>query len=468
VKADPGEARPVFGSVRVPCIVAASVACAASPSYSQIDLAAVRQAVRECVAQVRQDAIRRENYDQLGQPPMWRNFDAYVSPDGRVHNNARFVGEQEGVYRFEKCLAEHGFSIGFSAGASNSPPKPPDTDTCTQEELDFHFGDCWIKLSAWEKRLAFMGFEYGWIHSYDFAQQQEYERMGSSVIRFLANFDASKAIPYFDQLYSVQENRSIWWSEAFDLLFRTQINPTTKDIPGLTALYQKHEKPLFSGYLRKFVPPNKVVISEFSDAYQPSEIRNQTVAITLLSVSADGNSKAVTDFMAALLNVKQCNTLIRETEGYKYYNLKTDEAKNQAKQTAERAFYPQLQVVIEYPWKYEDYQEEFFNSKNEFSENILIDKEQSVCLQKEEFVTRVNIGQLMLDGIENKNEYSPSYLRRNYNDFINLNQYLIANGLRTVDDDADDPRQARPSFRWFHGDPAPDGVKKILTVGAAH
>jgi hypothetical protein len=73
----------------------------------------------------------------------------------------------------------------------------------------------------------------------------------------------------------------------------------------------------------------------------------------------------------------------------------------------------------------------------------------------------------MLDGIENKNQYSASYLRRNYNDFINLNQYLIANGLRTVDDDADDPRQAQPSFRSFHGDPAPDGVKKILTVGAA-
>jgi len=159
--------------------------------------------------------------------------------------------------------------------------------------------------------------------------------MGSSVVRFLANFDAGNAISYFDQLYSVQENRTIWWSEAFDLLFRTQINPKTKDIPGLTALYQKHEKPLFSGYLRKFVPPNKVVISELHDAYQPPEVR-----------------------------------------------LMTDEAKNQAKQLAERAFYPQLKVVIEYPWKYEDYQEELFNSKNEFSGIILLYKEQPVCPPK--------------------------------------------------------------------------------------
>jgi hypothetical protein len=357
------------------------VTCAASPSYSQTDLAAAKQAVRECVAQVRQDAIRPENY-QFGQPPLWRNFDAYVSPDGLVHNNAQFVGEQDGVYRFEKCLADHGLSLGSGAGASNNPPKPPATDTCTQEELEFHFGDCWIRLSVWEKRLAFMGFEYGWIHSYEFAKREEYGRMGSSVIRFLAHFDASKAIPYFDQLYSVQENRTIVWSDAFDLLFRTQTNPETKDIPGLTALYRQHESPLFSGYLRKFVPPNKVVISEFNDAYQPPEVRNQTATITLLSVSGDGNSKAVTDFMTALLNVKQCNTLIRKTEGYKYYNLKTDEAKNQAKQFAESTFYPQLEVVIEYPWKYEDYQTEFFNSKNEFSGIVLLEKEQSVCFQK--------------------------------------------------------------------------------------
>jgi hypothetical protein len=32
----------------------------------------------------------------------------------------------------------------------------------------------------------------------------------------------------------------------------------------------------------------------------------------LLGISKDSNTKAVSEFMAALLNVKQCNTLIRK------------------------------------------------------------------------------------------------------------------------------------------------------------
>jgi len=47
---------------------------------------------------------------------MWKDFDAYIAPDGRVFNNVRFVGEQDGLYRFNKCLAEHGFYIGAVVG----------------------------------------------------------------------------------------------------------------------------------------------------------------------------------------------------------------------------------------------------------------------------------------------------------------------------------------------------------------
>jgi len=135
------------------------------PAQAQGDLNAAKQAVRDCVARVRQDASRRENYDQFGHPPMWSSFDAYVSPDGRVHNNAKFVGEQDGVYRFEKCLAERAFSLGSQS--TNSPSKP--SDTCTQEELNFNPGECWTKLSSWEKTLAFGGFQSGWLQSYHFA-----------------------------------------------------------------------------------------------------------------------------------------------------------------------------------------------------------------------------------------------------------------------------------------------------------
>jgi len=187
----------VFDSVRVPVMAAALLTVATVPGHAQTDLTAAQQAVRECVTQVRRAATLRENYDQFGQPPMWRNFDAFVAPDGRVHENAKFVGEQDGVYLFEKCLADRGFSLG--SGASTNAPKP--SDTCTQQELDFHPGDCWIKLSVWEKRLAVVGFEYGWLHSFGFAERQQYDNIGSSHIRFLAELDASKVIPYFDSLY---------------------------------------------------------------------------------------------------------------------------------------------------------------------------------------------------------------------------------------------------------------------------
>src|SRR4051794_18266774 len=119
------------------------------------------------VARVRQEAARRENATTFG-PPMWKDFDAYVSPDGRVHNNARLVGEVDGIYRFEKCLAERGFSLGPVSKDSQS--KTP--ETCTQEEIDYRPGDCWIKMGPWDKCILYNGLSYGWLHSYEFAKRQ--------------------------------------------------------------------------------------------------------------------------------------------------------------------------------------------------------------------------------------------------------------------------------------------------------
>jgi hypothetical protein len=281
------------------------------------------------------------------------------------------------------------------------------------------------------------------------------------------SFDQGKFISFLDKLYSVQANRSIWLSDAFDLLFRTQTNPETKDIPGLTALYRNHEEPLFSGYIRKFLPPNKIVVSEFT--YNPPNLRNNTETITLLGLSADSNAKPVTEFMNALLNIKECKTLINEKESYKYYYT-SDKAKQQAKQFAEYTFYPQLKVVIQYPQAL-DSQEEFFNGKNELSGVVLLEKGQSVCLKKEDkSVQDVKLGQLMLEGAKDQNEFSADYLevRSTADDFINLNQYPTANALRTIVRDEDDPRPAAQFFGlFFNADPTSDGVKKILTVGAA-
>ena len=50
--------------------------------------------------------------------------------------------------------------------------------------------------------------------------------------------------------------------------------------------------------------------------------------------------------------------------------------------------------------------------------------------------------------------------------FINLNQYLTTNRLRAVDHDKLDLRTVNQYFEWWIADPTPEGVKKILTVGA--
>lgn len=69
-----------------------------------------KQAVRNCVASVRRQA-RNPDAFEFGSPPLWSNFDAYLSPDGLVHNNAYRNGDLGGKYRFNKCLAEMGYSL---------------------------------------------------------------------------------------------------------------------------------------------------------------------------------------------------------------------------------------------------------------------------------------------------------------------------------------------------------------------
>ena len=191
------------------------------------------------------------------------------------------------------------------------------------------------------------------------------------------------------------------------MLFRTQTNPATKDIPGLIALYRKHLKPLFSGYLQKFVPPNKVVISQFSGVFLPAGDRNETITLTLLGVSSDTDTNTAAEFMTALLNVNTCNTLIRQTDDRQFYSYpKGEKEQQQTKEAAERLFYPQLAVVIQYPLANDYQQEEFFNGKDELSGIVLLNKGQSVCARKEgNLVLPVKLGNLMLEGAKDQNEF---------------------------------------------------------------
>jgi len=75
------------------------------------------------------------------------------------------------------------------------------------------------------------------------------------------------------------------------------------------AMFREHHGPVFDGYLRGFVPPNKVVVSQFSDAPLASvtikNIGNETDAITLLGVSSHASNPGLESFMKALLNLKK-------------------------------------------------------------------------------------------------------------------------------------------------------------------
>ena len=55
--------------------------------------------------------------------------------------------------------------------------------TCTEEELGRRPGDCWIKLSPWEKQLFVSAFQDGWAHSCEFAERQEYEWGGNRSVK---------------------------------------------------------------------------------------------------------------------------------------------------------------------------------------------------------------------------------------------------------------------------------------------
>ena len=256
-------------NMRWPIIILALAVASVSPSHAQSNnLAGAKAAVQACVEDVRDQAKRPENF-QFGAAPTWKNFDAYIAPDGLIFNNARLNGEMDGVYRFNKCLAEHGFSIGGAPPAASPTPANP-VATCTDEELAQRPGDCWVKLSRWEKHLYASAFVDGKVYSYGLAERQQYEWVGTDTITpFTVAED--KVIDYFDTLYRLPENRNVWFADAYDLVVRKTTNPETKDLPLLLAMYRKHHRPLFKGYLRGFVSPNKVIVSEYSDAPSSSE-----------------------------------------------------------------------------------------------------------------------------------------------------------------------------------------------------
>lgn len=446
---------------------------------NRADLASVQGVVHECVKRIRQEATAINQYGRL---PLWKKFDAYLSPDWQLHNNARFVGEMEGLYRFEKCLAEEGISLVIGQSSVSEPIM-----RCSIKEP---LGGCWSKLDMNSKLFLVHAFMMGWLHSDEFNRKQQYEWSNTppEPEHIFPRWDFSKLISFLDELYREDANHTIYLSDAFDLALRMQTNPETKDIPQLIRMYRAHQAALFSGYLRKFIPPNKVVISQHHDAelLSPGQ-KNQLNTITLFGVSTVKDTSADTGFMSALLNVKSCHTLIHETERYKYYVRLSDEKRLEAKDSAERNFYSQLKVYIKYPVDTESHQEEFFNEDGELSGVVFLEKGEDVCAkavrmrewQREQgtgpYYRSVTLGEVMFGA---KDEEPPKL--EHGRGSVNLNGYLIANGLGIRDENRPDPRRAARGCSsefvsqcnvWFTSDfvylKQPNGVRDILAVGAS-
>ena len=248
-------------------------------------------------------------------------------------------------------------------------------------------------------------------------------------------------------------------------------------------MYRQHESPIISGYLRYFVPPNKINISRYPDNPVTTESLQQfasvgahyyTQTITMLGISSEASGPDVDRFMWALINVKECNTLVPLTEEYKYV---PSSASFWLKEVIERYFSRQIKVIIAYPTDH--YQNLYFDETEELAGVVLLDRSEDVCLQLHDQKltfpeSHVRLGSLMTTGAKDEKRYAePGWLDSSTrSEFINLNQYLTSNGyLKRSNFDKSDPQiqQGDSDFymRWFDEDPVKEGIKKVLTVGGA-
>jgi hypothetical protein len=197
-----------------------------------------------------------------------------------------------------KFPQEYDWGIARATAYDNSV-KPAQASPCASEELTSRNGDCWIKLSNRDKFLFTAGFDRGFSASWDDIERQQYSTLGKNELKF--SYVHRDLVAYFDQLYGDVTNRSISWRDAFDLARREEVSHDDSDLAALTAMYREHREPLYSGYLRKFIPPNKVVVSTWPDSPAMSafvkEYGNPTGTFTLFGLSDDATTAALDKFM---------------------------------------------------------------------------------------------------------------------------------------------------------------------------
>jgi hypothetical protein len=467
-------------------LIALSIGSAVTAANAQ-DGSKIESAVTYCV-----DAVHRFPADPTD-VQFFRKFDAYYNAaTGKIENNGMLVGDQAALYQFNKCMASQGIPL----GSATSTTSPPPTDKCTGENVSTD-GECWIKLSPLEKHIYVHAFDEGWLYGETVRREQSYASEGKASFSKTRYITLDKLVEYLDNLYSNVQNRMIWITDAFDLAVRADQQKRnldefasqgravyTGDLPLLISMYREHESPIIGGYLRSFVSPNKVIVSDLPDNDRMLQDtasyggHNYSQTITMLGVSAEGGNADVDRFMGALIKVKECNTVVKITDQYKYLDYHTEEERLRTKELERMTFYPQLDVVVVYPQNYED-RSQFLNKNGNLAGIILLKRSQKVCVQLFDQKLRspesyITLGALMTAGAKDERRYAaPGWLNSSaQSDFINLNQYLTDNHLlKSRDLDKDDPQMAwGESFshmQWFEEYPTKEGVEKVLTVGGA-
>ncbi|HEV2545910.1 MAG TPA: hypothetical protein VGU20_01095 [Stellaceae bacterium] len=451
----------------------ASIVVLPCASFAQSnDAASVAKAVEYCVNIVHKTKLSAE---EAYLSSFYKDFDAFVNPaSGLIENSARRNGDQKPLFIFNKCMASRGFPL---TQPNQGAPNPLPGANCTEEELKSRNGDCWIKMSATGKLMLEYAFSQGFDAAQDFATWDLYAASGKSAVEWSSQHSIRD---YFDHLYAEPANRSIDWALALDLAQRSAISGENGDLPHLVRMYREHHIPPLNAYLKSFISPNKVVVSRFDDSAWSEDYlskngwKNTDYVVTLVGVSEDPSTEPLNKLMAALLNIKQCKSLRPDTEAYKFYTyLKTDKEREEERDREQNFFSTRLKVVINYDPH--PYQQRFFNQRGELSAEILLDKAERICWdasQQSSFgaAKPVTLGDIMLSGAANSNNDFGGALRERGSEFISLNQYLIANGLRKGVEDQKDPRHlsGQVSFFAFLASALPTGVTKVLQIGEAN
>lgn len=98
------------GSYLVVC-VALLLACSGvlivTPATAQ-ENPTIETVIKQCV-----DVVHHFPADRMD-ATFFKNFDAFYNPaTSQVENNAIVVGDQAALYQFNKCMASHGFPLGY-------------------------------------------------------------------------------------------------------------------------------------------------------------------------------------------------------------------------------------------------------------------------------------------------------------------------------------------------------------------